>query len=80
MYNRIKTRIATIGLLAFSAMLMAVPAFATPSAGVTAVNDAVSDAAGEATSVITAGIPILLGVAALWVVLRFGKRLLAKIG
>lgn len=79
MIQRIRNRVAAIGVMAFAMALMALPALASPSAGETAVNDAVSTAADTATSVVTTGIPIVLGVAALWVALKFGKRLLAKI-
>jgi hypothetical protein len=74
MFNRLRTRIGTVLALTAMSVFMALPAFAN-----TAVNDAVSDAATSATGVVTAGIPIILGVAALWVALKFGKRLLAKI-
>lgn len=78
--NRILRRLSTSFVLALAAVSMtAMAALATPSAGVTAVNDAVTEAAADASSVVTTGIPIILGVALLWVVLKFGKRLLAKI-
>ena len=78
--TNLRRRITSVALFAFAAMFMALPAFAQEAgAGETAVNTAVADAASSATSVVTTGIPILLGVAALWVALKFGKRLLAKI-
>jgi len=73
-------RSATTVVLALSMLALAsVAAFAQTPAYETAVNDAVSDAAGTATNVLSAGIPVVLGVAAIWVALKFGKRLLGRI-
>lgn len=79
MLNRIKSRLAAVSLMAFAAMFMALPAFATPSDGVTEVNSAVSSGVSDATSIVTTNIPLILGVAVLFVALKFGKRLLGKI-
>lgn len=43
------------------------------------VDDAVSDAVTAASGYVTTAIPLILGVALLWVGLKYGKRLLAKI-
>lgn len=79
MLNTFKRRVSAISLMAFMALTMALPAFATPPTGPEAVNTAVTSAADDASSIVTTGIPIILAVAALWVALKFGKRLLAKI-
>jgi hypothetical protein len=78
MLNRLRTRIAAVSLMAFAAILMAVPAFAQTD-GSTAVNSAVSSGVSDATSIVTTNIPLILGVAVLFVALKFGKRLLGKI-
>jgi hypothetical protein len=73
MLNRLRTRIGTVLALAAMSVFMALPAFAN-----TAVNTAVSDAASEASSIVTTNIPYVLGVAVLFVALKFGKRILNK--
>jgi hypothetical protein len=78
MLNTLRNRFGQLLALTALAAFMAVPAFAQ-EAGTTAVNSAVSDAATSASSLVTTNIPIILGVALLWVALKFGKRLLAKI-
>jgi hypothetical protein len=78
MLNRLRARIGTVFVLTALAAFMALPAFAQ-EAGTTAVNTAVGDAASSASSLVTTNIPIILGVALLWVALKFGKKLLAKI-
>jgi hypothetical protein len=78
MLNRLRTRIAAVSLMAFAAVLMAVPAFAQTT-GVEAVNTTVSSGVSDATSIVTTNIPLILGVAVLFVALKFGKRLLGKI-
>jgi hypothetical protein len=77
MLSRLRTRIAAVSLMAFAAVLMAVPAFAQEAPA--SVTGAITDAAAEATGIVTFGIPIVLGVAVLWVGLKFGKRLLGKL-
>lgn len=47
--------------------------------GVDAVNSAVSGGVSDATSIVTTNIPLILGVAVLFVALKFGRRLLSKI-
>lgn len=47
--------------------------------GTTAANTAIGVAADAATSVIVAGIPVVLAVAAVWMGLKFGKRLIGAI-
>lgn len=79
MFARLSRRLTAVSMMAFVAILMAVPAFAAPPTPAEVVGTAVTDAAASASSIVTAGIPIILGVAVLWVALRFGKRLLAKI-
>lgn len=78
MLTRLRNRAAAVMLMALAAVFMALPAMASTPAEEAAVNTAVSDAASTATSVVTTNIPIILGVAVLWVALRYGKRLLAK--
>lgn len=79
MLNRVKSRIAAVSLMVVAAMFMALPAFATPPTGVDAVNTAVSSGVSDATGIVTTNIPLILGVAVLFVALKFGRRLLAKI-
>ena len=79
MLNRLRTRLGAISIMAFAMALMAFPAFATPPTGEETVNTAVSDGVDTATSVVTTNIPLILGVAVLWVALKFGRRLLARI-
>jgi predicted S18 family serine protease len=78
MFNSLRTRMGQILALTALAALMALPASAQTGTGVSAVNDAVSSAAGDATSVVTTNIPYILGVALLFVILKFGKRILNK--
>jgi hypothetical protein len=79
MFSNLRRRVSTVALLALAA-LMVLPGLAfAQSTGETAVNSAVSSAVTSATSVVTTGIPLILGVAAIWVALRFGKSLLSKI-
>jgi len=72
---------ATLGLAAlFSVLLVGVASATTPTAGETAANTAVADAASSASSIITTNIPVVLGVAVLWVAMRFGKRFISSLG
>ncbi len=72
-------RMSASVVLAFSALwVFAVAAFAEPTPE-EVVGSAVASAASSATSIVSTGIPVILGVAALWVALKFGRRLLAKI-
>lgn len=79
MLSRLRTRIGTVLVLALGAVFMALPAFADDPDGVTVVNDAVSDGVGDATEIVTTNIPLILGVVLLFVVLRFGRKLLNMI-
>lgn len=79
MTTSLRTRAVTVMTMAFVALMMALPAFAEPPTPEEIVGTAVTDAADSASAIVTAGIPIILGVAVLWVALRFGKRLLARI-
>lgn len=75
-----KLRNALVTSVFAAAMVLPGIASAQGNGGAAAVGTAVSDAAGEATSIVMAGIPIILGVAALWVALKFGGKLLKKLG
>lgn len=74
-----RNRVAAVVGMVFLSLAMALPASAQESGGEAAVNSAVSDGVSTATSVVTTNIPLILGVAALFVALKFGKRLLSKI-
>ena len=53
---------------------------ATGTSGiVTAVNTALSDTATQLTGAITTNAPIILGVVAAWVVLRFGIKFIKNL-
>jgi hypothetical protein len=78
MLNRLRARVGSVVLLALAAVFMAVPAFAQTT-GVDAVNSTVSTGVSDAASIVTTNIPLILGVAVLFVALKFGKRLLGKI-
>lgn len=52
----------------------------TTSAIVTAVNTAVSGAVSDVTSILTTNLPLILGIAVLWVGYRIGKRLISSTG
>lgn len=53
---------------------------ATGASGiVTAVNTALSDTATQLTGAITTNAPIILGVVAAWVVLRFGIKFIKNL-
>ena len=69
---------AVLGLVMLS-LLTALPASAQEETGVEAVNSAVSSGVSDATSIVTTNIPLILGVAVLFVALKFGRRLLSRI-
>lgn len=51
----------------------------TNSGIITAVNTALSDTATQLTGAITTNAPIILGVVAAWVVLRFGIKFIKNL-
>lgn len=74
-----RSRVAAVGLMTLGALALLVGPAAAQESGLDAVESAVTSAASDASGIITFGIPVVLGVAALWVALRFGKSLLSKI-
>jgi hypothetical protein len=74
----LRRRFTSVCIMAFAALVMALPAFAT-SHPEEAVETALTDAAASATSIVLYGIPVILGVAILWVGLKFGKRLIGRL-
>jgi len=61
-----------------SALVMALPASATPSAAETSANTAISDAVDQATSVLTTNYPLILGVTVAWVVFAIAQKLIRR--
>jgi hypothetical protein len=77
--DTVRSRVGAVGLMTLGLLGLLVGPAAAQTSPEAVVNSAVSGAADTATSVVVAGIPIILAVAAIWVALKFGKQLLSKI-
>lgn len=75
--QNLKRRFSLVGVMVLALALAAMPAFATTP--VSEANTAISNAASDAKSIVTTNIPVILGVVAAFVVLKYGRRLLARL-
>lgn len=78
--QNLKRRFSTVVVLAFSALMVASAAFATAdSPEVAAAKSSLDSAKADASNLISYGIPVILGVAIMWVALKFGRKLIARL-
>ncbi len=74
-----QVRLALLTVLALS--VMAGPAFAqTTNPARDAANSSIAEGITTAREIVLTNIPLILGVVVLFVALRFGKKLLSKVG
>jgi hypothetical protein len=80
MQNTLSRRGMALGTAVTTALVVGLPSLAfAQSTTVADANTAVTSAAADATSIVTAGIPVVLGVAAIWLALKMGKKLIRSV-